>query len=209
ILLSAETAGTMSLLAGVIAVALLVNFSFFFTRVVIDAGNIVSIQFYNSISAPPVSQMTQGNTAASTVAAATNGTISAVAGTTNTNTKDLTASIMGMLQLQNLFSNNSFNAFRNAQQGTFNGFLVVMLTLSFLYIAAAMILWALTVTFVTVGVKFLTRIVVLWFLIIFSPLAFVAWAVPQFKSYFARWRSMLISHAFYPVAFMFIFLILT
>jgi hypothetical protein len=203
ILLSADTSGTMSLLAGVIAVALLVNFSFFFTRVVIDAGNILSIQFYNSINAPPVSQSILGNTAAN----ATNKAIS-FTGLSNENTKDLTAGIMGMLQVQNLFNTQSFQNFYGKQQGL-SGFGVVFATLTFLYIAAAMILWAITVTFVAIGVKFLMRVVVLWFLIIASPLAMVAWTLPKFKQYFNEWLRLLISHAFYPVAFMFVFLILT
>ncbi len=116
---------------------------------------------------------------------------------------------MGMLQLQNLFNTTSFQNFYKPQDGSSPGFLVVVVTLSFLYIAAGIMFYLITVMFVTAGVKFLMRIVVLWFLIIASPLAFVARATPQFKKYFDQWREMLISHAFYPVAFMFIFLILT
>jgi hypothetical protein len=210
IMLEAETSGTMSLLAGVIVIALLVNFSFFFTRLVIDAGNILSIQFYNSITAPPIQSSAQNSNVAAGVTAVT-----AAVGVGN-NTKDLTASIMGMLQLQNLFNTQSFQNFygpgnTGAIQGA-PGFLVVVITLSFLYIAAAIMFYLLTVMFVTVGVKFLMRIVVLWFLIIASPLAFVAFAIPsknKLHKYYEQWQGMLVSHAFYPAAFMFIFLILT
>jgi hypothetical protein len=87
--------------------------------------------------------------------------------------------------------------------------MTVVITLSFLYIGAAIMFYLLTVVFITAGIKFLVRIVVLWFLIIFSPLAFVSHAIPNFKKYFDKWRDMLIAHAFYPVAFMFVFLILT
>jgi len=217
ILLSAETSGTMSLLAGVIVVALLVNFSFFFTRIVIDAGNIVSIEFYNSIQAPSLASTASAagvTNIPATVAAATQ----FVSGNPG-NTKDLTANIMGMLQLQNLFGTNSFKAFFNGGQTTNAsgqttqtggaGFLVTLIALTFLYIAAGIMFWLISVMFVTVGAKFLIRVVVLWFLIIASPLALVARAVPQLRKYFTQWRDLLVSHAFYPVMFMFIFLILT
>lgn len=205
IILEADTHGTMSLLAGVIVIALLVNFSFFFTRVVIDAGNILSIQFYNSITAPSVySTATTGGAVVGGVATATTFATNAASGITGANTKDLTASIMGMLNLQGLFNNDSFKNFSSTSSG-----LGQFIALCFLYIAAAVMFWLLTVTFVATGIKFLMRIVVLWFLIIASPLAFVARTMPQFKKYFDQWREMLITHAFYPVAFMFIFLILT
>jgi hypothetical protein len=203
ILLSAETSGTMPLLAGVIAVALLVNFSFVFTRLVIDAGNIVSIEFYNSIQAPSL----QTSATASGVQAAVSSGVQTITGSSDT--KDLTANIMGMLQLQNLFGTKSFQAFFGDGTKPSAGFMVTAIALTFLYVAAGIMFWLLSVMFITTGVKFLMRIVVLWFLIIFSPLAFVAWAMPQFKGYFTKWRSLLIAHAFYPVAFMFIFLMLT
>jgi len=195
IIFSAETGGTMSVLAGVIVVALLVNFSFFFTRVVIDAGNILSLQFYNSIPAPSIAQTIQGSPIASTVINNTTApSLTASAGTA----KDLTASIMNMLNVQGLLNNNSF--------GATNGNFVATI---FIYIAGAIILWILTVAFVTNGVKFLFRVVVLWFLIVASPIAFVGAAVQGInKGIFKQWRELLINHAFYPVAFMFIFLIL-
>lgn len=211
LIFEAETSHTMSLLAGVIVIALLVNFSFFFTRLVIDAGNILSIQFYNSIQAPSIQSTAQ----TSNVAAGVNTVASSITGAQKP-TKDLTASIMGMLQLQNLFNTTSFQNFycpqgTNCSSGQ-AGFLTTVITLSFLYIGAAIMFYLLTVMFVTVGIKFLVRIVILWFLIIASPLAFVARAMPDKSSlrhYYKDWQDMLISHAFYPVAFLFIFLILT
>ncbi len=204
LIFQAETSNTMSLLAGVIIIALLVNFSFFFTRLAIDVGNILSIQFYNSINAPSVAASSGTGGVASFASQTVNTVTNATAGITGTNTKDLTASIMGMLNLQGLFNTNSFQNFTKT-----NDSVSQFITLCFLYIGAAIMFWLLTVTFVTAGIKFLVRIVVLWFLIIASPLAFVARAIPKFRGYFDKWLGMLISHSFYPVAFMFIFLILT
>ena len=199
IMFEADTTGTVQMLAAVVVVALLVNFSFFFTRLVIDAGNILSIQFYNAIQADPIS-----TTSGLAGAAATATTYLGQSG----NTKDLTGSIMGMLNLQGLFNNTSFQVFTSGQSGL-SGFLTTLIASSFLYIAAGIMLWLLAVAFFTNGIKFLVRIVVLWFLIIASPLAFVARAVKPLEGYYYQWQKLLISHAFYPVAFMFIFLILT
>ena len=205
IMFQAETSGTMSLLAGVVVVALLVNFSFFFTRLVIDMGNILSIQFYNSIQAPAIQNTASSGGASGIGASLSTTATNATAGITGTNTKDLTASIMGMLNMQGLLNNTSFQNFNQTQ-----GWLTKFITLSFLYLAGGIILWLLTVIFVTAGIKFLTRIVMLWFLIIVSPLAFIAASVQGVnKGYFKTWRETLVAHAFYPVAFMFIFLILT
>ncbi len=191
IIFKADTSSTKTMLATVIIVALLVNFSFFFTRVVIDAGNILSIQFYNAIPAPPISQTIQGSPVAATVSSA-----ASVAGVSGS-TKDLTAGVMNMLNIQGLLNNNSF--------ASTNGNFIATV---FIYIAGAIVLWILTVAFITNGIKFLFRVVVLWFLIVASPLALISLAVPGLSGYFGKWRGMLVENAFYPVAFMFVFLIL-
>jgi len=54
VMLRGETSGTMQVLARVVVIALIINFSFFLTRVAIDAGNVVAVQFYNSISAQSI-----------------------------------------------------------------------------------------------------------------------------------------------------------
>jgi hypothetical protein len=165
VMFQADTVGTVQMLIVVVVIALLVNFSFFFTRLAIDAGNILAIQFYNAIQAPSIDSTVQSQNPSF----ARVGTIEASFGSAlgAGNTKDLTASIMGMLQLQNLFNTDSFRAFIG--DGKSSGFMVTTIALSFLYIAAAIMFWLLTVAFVANGVKFLVRIVVLWFLIIASP----------------------------------------
>src|SRR3990167_5569131 len=49
VMFRADTSETMKRLAWVIAIALIINFSFFFVRVVIDTGNLLAVQFYNRI----------------------------------------------------------------------------------------------------------------------------------------------------------------
>ncbi|MEK7649815.1 MAG: type IV secretion system protein, partial [Patescibacteria group bacterium] len=49
----------------------------------------------------------------------------------------------------------------------------------------------------------ITRIVVLWFVLILAPLAFLFWVLPRTSSYTDEWFSTLFKHAFFYPAFMF------
>jgi hypothetical protein len=63
IIIRAETNRTMEMLVRVIAIALIINFSFFFVRIVIDMGNVVAINFYNKIltAVPTIAETTTGS----------------------------------------------------------------------------------------------------------------------------------------------------
>lgn len=204
IMFQAETARTMQMLALVIFIALIINFSFFFTRVVIDAGNILAVQFYNSIPAPTMAgtfSTTDSNTGS--LAGIASGAASLAPQAVFQNTKDLTASIMQALNIQELFNDNNFKNFAKGE-----GFMSKFIILSFLYLCIGACYFILAAMFITVGVKFLTRIVILWFLIIASPLAFVAKAIPgrpTISGYYDQWQKLLVLHAFYPAFFLFIF----
>ncbi|MDB5225654.1 MAG: hypothetical protein JWL87_606 [Candidatus Adlerbacteria bacterium] len=205
IMFQAETPGTIRLLAGVIFIALIINFSFFLTRVVIDAGNILAVQFYNAIDAPTMlSTVSETSANTGTLANAAAGIASKLSPNgVFEHTKDLTAGIMKTLSIEELFADKNFQQFAKA-----SGFGTKFIILSFLYIMVGACYFILAAMFLAVGIKFLVRIVVLWFLIIAAPLAFIAKAVPKdsVSSWYDRWQHELISHTFYPAAFLFIFL---
>lgn len=201
IIFEAETAGTMRMLAAVVVMALLINFSFFLTRVVIDAGNILAIQFYNAIDAKPIDTYNQGTVVNSIGAAAqyfSPGT-----------PKDLTASIMDAIKSQVILSPSSFTA---TQTGSgISIFLTNLITQVLIYIALGAILAILAFTFLAVGFKFVMRMLVLWFVIISAPIAFAARAIPHrtTRGLFDQWLGLLIKFSFYPAIFLFMFLIIT
>jgi len=181
VMLAAETSGTIKTLAVVVVIALLVNFSFFFTRVVIDAGNIVAVQFYNAIPY-------QGDIS-------------------GTKTKDLSLSIMNAVKPQELLNSAMLDRVRKATTGSW-GFGTVGVYLV-LFMSVAAMLWMLFFAFLQVGIKFMLRIVGLWFVLIASPLAFVARTMPKTKHFFDQWLDYLIKFSFYPAIFLFMFWILT
>lgn len=179
VMFRADNHGTMQLLAGVIVVALLVNFSFFFTRVIIDAGNILAVQFYNAINVPYI-----------------HGTI-----------KDLSAVIMQGTEVQQILDQDSFRSFSDQQTGV-SGWFATVGALSAIYITVGIMLFILAAMFLVAGIKLLLRTAVLWLAIIASPLAFIGAALPQTRGKAEEWLNILVSHAFYPAVFLFLFLII-
>jgi len=186
VMLAAETSGTIKTLAVVVVIALLVNFSFFFTRVVIDAGNIVAVQFYNAIPVVSVPGVPGS-------------------GFIGNGTKDLSLSIMGAINPQELLNSKMLDRARLMAKDDWGG----MAVLSVIYISVAAIFWILFFAFLQVGIKFMMRIVGLWFVLIASPLAFVARTMPKTKHFFDQWLDYLIKFSFYPAIFLFMFWILT
>ncbi|MEI7719705.1 MAG: hypothetical protein WCI89_00650 [bacterium] len=200
IILKAETSGTLKALASVIVMALLINFSFFFTRVVIDSGNILAVQFYNAIDAPALANAGQTSNAGAYVASATSGLNNGGA------TKDLTATIMNATGIQTILSPGSFSA--SFAKNT--DWLTNLITFSFIYIIMGALLAILAMVFVGAGVKFIIRSVILWFLIIGAPLAFIAKAfsgtkLTKLPKYFDQWMTMLVEFSFFPAFFLFMF----
>ncbi len=206
IMLSADTSKTMQMLVRVIGIALIINFSFFFSRVVIDGGNILAVQFYNNIPAPTLGTAASNGPIADATKKAASAVAYPVAGWASSETKDLTANIMGAMQVQSILNTDSFKAF--AQD---SGFLVKVATLSFIYICMGVIFGLLAAMFFTIGLKFISRVVVLWVVIIASPLALLMYAIPgpSAKKYFNEWLSALITYSLYPATFLFLFFIIT
>jgi len=162
---------TKKLLTSVIVIALLVNFSAVLTKVVIDASNILALEFYQKIDQPSI-----------------NGQKASLAGVfvsglkLSTVYKPYDQKTTGPKPVKNQLS------FFGIIMGTFGGVLVILIT-SFVLLMAA--------------VLFIYRTVALLFLIVLSPLAFVAMAFPGMQSHAAKWRSQLFSQAFFAPAYLF------
>jgi len=195
IIMRAETSGTMKMLAGVITMALLINFSFFITRAVIDAGNILSVQFYNAIDTPRSvrSPLSKQNCPPDCV-------------------KDLTAGVMDAVKVHGLLGSDSFKAFIAKPGNSVGTFFQNFLVQTLVFISTGIFISLLGFVFLIVGIKFIVRVVVLWLAIVASPLAFAARAVPNNKTakeYYKMWQDNLIQSSFYPAVFLFLFFIMT
>lgn len=164
-------------IANIIIVALLINFSLFFSKVIIDASNIVAIGFYNSIVTANTQTVTGGGTEAQT-ATAGNQTIS--------------SGYMRLLGLQEWYDAKVLVDPKNM---TPDRILIIGIMASvFMLITAVVLLIS--------AIMFAARFIILMFIMILSPLAFVAFIIPGQEKYSRDWWSALVNQSiFAPVFF--------
>jgi hypothetical protein len=200
--LNSKTQGVLKLLTRVVLIAVVINFSLFFTRIIIDAGNIIARVFYEKIVVE-------------------NDDLGSV-----NNYTTLSAGIMGYVKPQKILSNeifsqntlglqnNTTNALGTIDAGTAasgeqigSGFLILIILI------AAGINLALAWIFFSVSIFFIGRTVGLWIMMIMSPIAFASVSIPILGSKMKRfgfneWLKETAELSFMAVIFMF-FLFLT
>lgn len=158
----------------IIIVALLINFSLFFSKVVIDASNIVSVGFYNSI--------TESNTPQLSGSKYVMGSVS--------NFKGISGGYMNMLGMQTLYSADILSGQTDAK----NILLIGVMSSVFMLITAVILFIA--------AIMFAARFIILIFLMILSPLALIAYIIPGQMSNFTKWKDALIDQSFFaPIYF--------
>jgi hypothetical protein len=178
-----------STIKNVIVVALLINFSLFMVRVVVDSTNILAHLFYNRIS--QVGEL-NNNTAIQHSAGSQYG---------------ISEGIAAGLNLQNFLAGPQVEQFLK-EVGRKKGILATIIFLAFLVnmIAAWM--------FFKVGWMMLGRIIGLWITMILAPLAFVLKLIPGAATYieglsFQKWMGDGIKYALLaPVFLFFVYLII-
>ncbi len=196
--------GDKKLIGWVIIVALLINFSLFFTKVIIDAGNILGTVFYSAM----------GVKASDTTSAITNNDLFA-----SSNKKAVSVAIVSKFNPQTIFSETSSLSINTpdpagvgtpTDTGTPPGwFTVISLILSVINIVTAY-------AFFVVGLLFVGRVVGLWMAMILSPLAFMSLAVPSYMGFifseykFSSWAEKVAKLSFSaPVFLFFLYVILS
>ncbi len=166
-ILRMDTATTKKLLVHVIIIALLINFSLFFTKALIDASNIVATSFYNQIEEVGVSNTGED--------------------------LGLSGAFMRQLGLESAFNLAGAEKLLSAVNGPLNILLVAILSF-FLFMVVAFV-------FAAAAILLTIRFVVLIFLMILSPLAFAAMALPK-DDWSKKWWDALISQAIFAPIFL-------
>lgn len=162
--------GMKSLLARLLIVALLINFSLFFTKVVIDTGNLMSVVFYN--------QLTNNNQSACKRA--------------NSSDNCLSANIVSAVKLKTVFEVSNI---QDAQIS--NEYKLDWKQMVFAGIMGVLLLLVAAFVFFAGGIMLIIRIVLLLFLLILSPLAFAAATLPGTQKYFRQWLDTLLRQVFF------------
>lgn len=180
--------GIKALLGKVIVAAILINFSLFFTKVIVDTSNIFALQFYSKI------QQKSGGVGDGDL----DGGISAAL-----------ASSMGLHTVWGI---------GKASQNTAGSAIVTSdtelgLNSSNLIIAGfggGIFIIITSIVFFAGGLMLLVRTVTLVFLMILSPFAFIGGILPATKSHASKWWSSLFSNAiFAPVYMAMLYLVLS
>ncbi len=177
------------LIKNVVIAGVLINFSFFITAALIDASNVVSLAVYRAILPGQVDagRMLENCVNSGKPADQCAGETLFVSGLASASKYDggLSALFMQSLQLQSVYnpknvdlkeSPNAVNVSLKIVLISVTGFLIMIIAgLSFLAAAAA----------------FIVRLVILVFLLAFSPIIFAASVVPGVDEYAKEWRNML------------------
>jgi len=188
-ILQVEEFSAKRVLARLVVIALVVNFSLFVSRVIIDAGNISALFFYDRISAPSgaTTNIKGGEGRAPKDALSKPDAL-------GVQVKSISELVVNGIRPQAIFGNPELLAGVAASDP--GRIIVLYLFIGALIFAAAWI-------FFSVGIIFLGRVGVLWLLMILSPLAFAAMIFPKTKQYADRWWKELVNQSFLVAIFLF------
>lgn len=164
--------GAQKIVVKVVVVAVLINFSLFFTKVVIDTSNVLALFFYDSI-------------APSSLNAAFD-----------------VSSFESVLKQRGL--SNAFMQFMNVTSlyQTVGGESIDSGSIITIGVLGSVMLLIAAFIFAAVAIMFIIRYVVLIFVLILSPIAFLGFALPGAEGLQKKWLDALIGQAFFaPVYF--------
>lgn len=168
---------TKTVLRNVVIVALLINFSLFFTKVIFDSSNYLSYQLYEytQCSDNPVDLGTEG-----------------FEGENLKSTGKISNCFMQPLGLTTLYStkNGSAGSAEALARKGFWNIMVVGMMGTVLFLVASFI-------FFSAAILFIRRFVVILFLMILSPLAFAFHILPDTKKHAKAWWDKLLHESFF------------
>lgn len=190
-------------LKNIVIAGVLINFSFFFAGLGIDASNIVSKQLYNAIA--PNNGLASGTT--NIGAPITVDSILGAGGISNI--------FMNSLEIQTIYSTtNSLNENTNVTNDNDGGKVVSAVKDPFkiilMGVVGILIEFVAAMSFFAAALAFIGRFVMLLFLLAFSPIYCLSFLSPEVKEYAGKWTSMYKSMLlFMPVYLLLMYLALS
>lgn len=185
IILGVKEFGEKKAIAKILIVAVLINFSLLFTKVIVDASNFTAYQFYNS--------MVKGIEAQST----------SVAGLTTVKSV-IAPKFMQLLGVQGIMdSRDQLFRIANSNENAFYALFYGLLSFIFLIAVALVFLYG--------AFLIISRAVLIVFLMLTASLAFATWLIPQnyVGGLFKKWWESLIKAAFFaPILVAFLWMTL-
>ncbi len=189
LILGIDSHGVKQMIGKVVIIALLINFSMFFTEVIIDSSNILALIFYNKMS---VSTTVNG---ASTPYQSANGE------------KDIAGGMTAAFNPLSLLKPDFFSPITVPGQPPIPGQTASPSTIMGILIIAGALMCFAAYAFFIAGLSFVGRMIELFILIIFSPFAFMSSTVPLLNGIedigWKSWSHKLITSSFMAPIFMF------
>lgn len=180
--------GIKALLGKVIVAAILINFSLFFTKVIVDTSNIFALQFYSKIQQKSGGVGDGDLDGGISAALASSMGLHTVWGIGKASQNTAGSAIVSSDTELGLNSSNLIIA-------GFGGGIFIIIT---------------SIVFFAGGLMLLVRTLTLVFLMILSPFAFIGGILPATKSHASKWWSSLFSNAiFAPVYMAMLYLVLS
>ncbi len=162
-----------SLIRNIVIAGALINFSFFFASIGIDASNVVSLQLYNAIA--PANQFNAGSEAFGA------NSIKSTIGDGG-----LSDIFMKSLQITSIYKTK----LAPGSPGQSEGNISAPFKIIFVGIVAIMIEIVAAASFLAAAIAFILRFVILIMLLAFSPIWFAAHMLPDLKKYSTQWHDM-------------------
>ncbi len=165
----------------VVIIALLINFSLFFTKVIIDAGNILAVGIYKSMGVKTATEAKKMNVTGNA---------------SQLEERSLSVAIAASVGPQQFLG----------AAGKPNSVFMVAVIFFIGAIVNILVAWAL----LRAAIIFIGRIIGFWFLMVISPFAFISLTLPQLEHNFHEWLKNILGLAFVaPVFLFFLYLIMT
>ena len=186
--------GIGTLIKNIVIAGLLINFSLFFTKLAVDASNIISLSFYSAIAPTGLGQNNSTSVNSSnTGAGVLTGIVSSAL-----NDGGLANVFMQSLDLQSFA--NSASSTNNADLNNDNYYW----NITFANSGAASMMFFAAISFLVAAMAFAVRIGVLILLMAFSPIYFIALIFPDLKEYSQKWTKMLYSMCVFMPVYLFL-----
>lgn len=188
--------GGKKIVAGVIMVALMVNFSLFISKIVIDSSNVLALIFYNKIDCKQADGKpckVEGEDLPTSK--------------TNVPEKNLAGALISRFEINSFLNGKFLNDLKSNPEnlGAWGQKLSTGLTIG-LSMVYGIVIYALVWALLKTALSFLGRMIMLMLLMMVSPLAFVTAAVPKFRKTdtigFDSWMGKLIETSFVASVFM-------
>ncbi len=171
---------TMTMLRNVIIAALLINFSLFFTKMIIDAGNIIAVGFWNNMGKKTVN--------------GPNGPMVTYVGPSET--------LRRGLDLQEVLANPTTPRANNPSAATKGPPEPNDMTMATIYAGGAILMFIAGYVFLAGAIMMIIRSITLIFLMILSPFAFVGVILPKTAGYASKWWDRLLSEVMVAPVFL-------